>query len=74
MLSHYVHDDPLRAKGYYLTGLGRADYFIEGHELPGLWQGRGAATLGLEGEVTREHFNALCDNIHPHLDVQLTPR
>jgi Ti-type conjugative transfer relaxase TraA len=40
---------------YYL-GLAREDYYLEGGEPPGLWNGASAERLGLTGEVEREGF------------------
>ncbi|AWM40157.1 Multifunctional conjugation protein TraI [Gemmata obscuriglobus] len=58
------------AKGYYA----QSDYYVDGAELPGAWGGRGAALLGLSGEVQREDFHALCDNHDPRSGRQLTAR
>lgn len=46
-------------QGAYYTGLAREDYYLEGGEPPGLWQGRGAQLLGLKGQVDKELFSAL---------------
>ena len=46
-------------QGAYYTGLAREDYYLEGGEPPGLWQGRGAELLGLAGQVDKEVFAAL---------------
>lgn len=58
------------AKRYF----SRADYYVEAQELVGRWGGNGTVQLGLQGEVTKEHFEALCDNLHPFTRQQLTPR
>jgi conjugative relaxase-like TrwC/TraI family protein len=56
---------------------GREDYYLErladdreeylsGHgESPGRWYGRGAASLGLEGEASKEGFRRLIQGRHP---------
>lgn len=62
------------AKSYYTEGLSRADYYIEGQELPGRWLGEAARRLGLSGEVKKDEFYALCDNLHPQTGERLTPR
>jgi conjugative relaxase-like TrwC/TraI family protein len=52
------------AKRYY----SQADYYLaegEALELRGNWGGKGAAMLGLSGQVDRASFEALCDNLHP---------
>jgi conjugative relaxase-like TrwC/TraI family protein len=56
------------AKSYYA----QTDYY--GQELVGDWGGKAAARLGLEGPVTLEAFNSLCDNRHPATGEQLSAR
>ena len=51
------------AKQYFDDALSRGDYYLEGQEMAGSWGGGAAKRLGLEGEVTREAFHQLCDNI-----------
>lgn len=62
------------AKSYYTEGLSREDYYSEGQERVGLWGGIGAQRLGLHGDVGREAFNSLCDNINPATGERLTAR
>lgn len=62
------------AKSYYTSGLSKESYYSEGQELPGVWRGKGAERLGLKGEVGREAFDALCDNLHPATGERLTAR
>lgn len=62
------------AKAYFQDALSKSDYFISDQELPGFWQGKLAARLGLAGETTKEAFYALCDNRHPVTGLGLTPR
>jgi len=68
------HQSAAAAKSYYGKGLSREDYYSEGQEVIGRWQGIAAQKLGLEGEVTKEAFERLCDNQHPVTGEQLTPR
>jgi conjugative relaxase-like TrwC/TraI family protein len=58
------------AKGYYST----ADYYAQGQELQGQWLGHGAERLGLSGAVTKDRWDALCDNKHPGTGKLLTQR
>ena len=61
------------AKSYYAEGLERGDYYA-GQELPGIWHGKAAAMLGLSGEIDRDHFHLLCENIRPDTFGKLNPR
>lgn len=70
MLRIIQNSSPAGAKSYYST----ADYYAEGQELVGVWRGKGAARLGLSGNVRREDWDALCDNRHPATGAALTPR
>jgi conjugative relaxase-like TrwC/TraI family protein len=58
------------AKRYYAG----ADYYTQGQELIGLWGGKGAALLGIQGKVDKLSFDRLCDNLHPATGQQLTAR
>jgi conjugative relaxase-like TrwC/TraI family protein len=58
------------AKSYYAT----ADYYSEGQEIVGLWGGKGAKRLGLEGTVDKFSFERLCDNLDPRTGEPLTVR
>lgn len=46
-------------QGAYYTGLAREDYYLEGGEPPGVWQGKGAQLLGMAGKVDKEIFAGL---------------
>ena len=61
------------ARDYYSHGLSRGDYYIS-DEMPGVWCGKAAEMLGLCGEVGREDFRKLCDNIRPCDGGKLNPR
>ncbi|MBK6856690.1 MAG: relaxase domain-containing protein [Microthrixaceae bacterium] len=51
------------AGAYYVDGPGR--YYLDGDEPPGRWLGRGAAALGLAGEVDDDDFLSLMDGRDP---------
>lgn len=57
------------AKAYFA----KADYYSEGQEIVGEWGGKGAALLGLSGQVGRAAFESLCDNLRPGTAEPLTP-
>lgn len=61
------------AKSYFEEGLAREDYYTR-DAIPGHWGGRGAELLGLTGEVGRDEFLRLCDNLNPVTGEKLTPR
>ena len=62
------------AKEYYAESLKREDYYTEGQEIRGEWQGIGAEKLGLSGAVDQAAFDALCENRRPGTDERLTQR
>ncbi|HEY1719447.1 MAG TPA: MobF family relaxase [Verrucomicrobiae bacterium] len=63
-----------QAKQYYTQGLSREDYYSEGQEIIGEWQGLGAEKLGLSGRVDQKSFDALADNLRPDNGERLTAR
>lgn len=62
------------AKAYFSDALSKSDYYVSDQELPGFWQGRLAARLGLSGPTAKEDFFALCENRNPLSGQSLTPR
>ena len=53
----------------------RSDYYLrDAQEIAGEWHGRGAELLGLSGQVDKESYFALCDNLDPKTGEPLTPR
>src|SRR5271155_2345533 len=63
-------DSARAAASYYAT----ADYYSEGQEIIGVWGGKGASRLGLEGTVDKDSFERLCDNLDPRTGKALTVR
>src|SRR6202140_4844367 len=61
-------------KGYTANHLVHSDYYAEGQRVVGHWQGRGAAELGLVGEVTEQQFEAIRQGVHPMTGEMLRPR
>ena len=76
MLRVTVSQNSAAAKSYYSQGLSHEDYYAKGksQEIIGNWYGRGATLLGLNGQVDKEQFSSLCDNINPLTGEQLTAR
>lgn len=61
-------------KDYFTGGLAAGDFTLEEGLSPSWWSGRGSELLGLKGEVRREDFAALADNVHPRTGEQLSVR
>jgi conjugative relaxase-like TrwC/TraI family protein len=62
------------AKEYFKQSLKREDYYSEGQEVVGDWNGMAAQRLGLSGAVTEAGFYSLCDNEKPGTKERLTQR
>ena len=63
--------------GEYLiesVALGVEEYYLGLGEAPGVWTGRWAAKLGLEGVVEADDLRCLLDRRHPVTGVELAPR
>jgi len=74
MLRIVVCASSAQAKNYFKKSLSREEYYSEGQELVGQWQGYGAERLGLNGRVDQRSFNDLADNLKPETDETLTAR
>ncbi len=63
------------AKDYFTEHLSKSDYYMrDAQEIAGEWHGRGAELLGLSGQVDKDSYFRLCENINPKTGEQLTPR
>src|SRR5208337_1216153 len=62
------------AENYFDEHLSQNDYYAAGEIRPGQWIGTAAERLELKGEVTREQFQALCENRNPETGERLTQR
>ncbi len=74
MLEIHQSSSASQAKSYFSAELSTGDYYAEGQEIAGQWGGKAAEMLGLSGEVTKDAFNALVDNLDPETGEQLTQR
>ena len=63
MLRITVQSDAAGACRYFNPE--KHDYYLDGQELTGQWGGRGAALLGLSGDVAEIDFRALANNRDP---------
>lgn len=61
---------------YLSHHLAANDYYCEKETVTGLWMGKGAERLGLNGEIHTDDpvFEALRNNRHPETGEKLTPR
>ncbi|MCU7806619.1 MAG: relaxase domain-containing protein [Candidatus Thiodiazotropha sp. (ex Semelilucina semeliformis)] len=73
MLRIHTSNSAKKAKEYFSSELTKGDYFFGAQEIAGQWGGKAAELLGLSGEVTKEAFNQLVDNINPQTGERLTP-
>src|SRR2546427_2019345 len=74
MFTAVAHKSLAGAEGYFVEHLSQNDYYSAGEIRPGQWIGSGAQRLGLKQNVSREQFNALCENRNPQKDDRLTQR
>jgi conjugative relaxase-like TrwC/TraI family protein len=68
--------DPLSAgqtETYFDEHYSKDDYYTQGQICVGQWVGKGAADLGLAGDVTREDFSALLQGINPRSGAVFIP-
>src|SRR6185437_1144193 len=65
---------PAAAQKYFAEHLGQSDYLSQDGVRPGLWFGKGAERLGLEGEVAAGDFMALAGNRNPRTGERLSVR
>src|SRR5690349_23282359 len=63
-------------EGYYERSVaaGLDDYYAGRGESPGIWFGRGARALELEGVVHERELGRLIRGLHPHTEQQLRAR
>jgi conjugative relaxase-like TrwC/TraI family protein len=62
-----------QAERYFEEYYSHDDYYTQGQTTVGRWVGKGAADLGLIGEVSRDDFSPLLQGIHPHSGAVLVP-
>ena len=70
MLTIYGQTSASAVKNYFTA----ADYYSKGQETVGRWGGKLAPLLGLWGEIQKEDFDRMCDNLHPATGERLTQR
>src|SRR5215470_7799148 len=63
-----------QAEQYYEEKWSADDYYSEGQRVAGKWLGKGAAELGLLGDVVHEDFSALLQGIDPHTGAVLVQK
>lgn len=56
----------------YCVGSTREDYYSNGGDPLGLWQGLGCANLGLDGFVQTAEFRAVLQGLHPRANHAIT--
>jgi conjugative relaxase-like TrwC/TraI family protein len=61
------------AERYFEEHYSQDDYYTQGQTCVGQWIGKGAAELGLAGDVGRDQFSALLAGVHPNDGRVLVP-
>ncbi len=70
MLNITPQTDSAAAKNYFTK---QVEYYLGGRdEFIGEWGGKAASQLGLAGQVNKEAFDRLCDNVNPQTGQPLT--
>ncbi len=62
-----------QAETYFEEHYSQDDYYTQNQRIVGHWVGRGAARLGLAGDVSRNDFSALLRGFHPRSGAVLVP-
>ena len=62
------------AEDYFSDALSQTNYYINGQELSGCFNGKIAERLDLKGPATKEVFHDLCNNVNPATNENLTQR
>ncbi|MBV9505034.1 MAG: relaxase domain-containing protein [Acidobacteriia bacterium] len=71
----FVNHQSNARKDYFTEHLSKSDYYMkDAQEVVGDWHGRGAELLGLSGQVDKDSYFRLCENVNPESGEQLTPR
>lgn len=74
MLRITVSKSAKAAIKYFNESLSKADYYTEQENTIGRWGGKAAEMLNLSGEVTKDHFEKLANNINPNNNEKLNVR
>ena len=74
MLRIYLSNVSQAAKDYFDNELNKGDYYTEYQQVAGRWGGKAAVMLSLVGDVDKDGFHALCDNLHPVTKKKLNVR
>ncbi len=74
MFTAVAHKNLADSESYFDEHLVQNDYYAAAEIRPGQWIGAGAERLGLKNVVTREQFQALCENQNPETSERLTQR
>jgi conjugative relaxase-like TrwC/TraI family protein len=63
-----------QAETYYEEKYSRDDYYTEKQRVIGRWFGKGAAELGLMGDIDTADFRAVLNGLNPRTGETLGPR
>jgi conjugative relaxase-like TrwC/TraI family protein len=71
--NYYLHQAAGRVSRAASVGSGVEDYYVGGHEAPGVWTGAAASSVGVSGQVDGEALTRLLAGADPRTGAEIVP-